>query len=295
MLNSTKNDFSGSNGNVYRPDTIVIINCALNAPLMLVSIIGNSLVLAAILRTPAFRSPSMILLGSLATSDLLVGFVAQPLYIAYELTKNRSMFLVHSLINFSLCGVSFLIMTAISVDRFLALHYHMRYPELMTTQRVLYISAIVWLINIVLPFSIFLNGNAYLFAMAFSIAMFLLLSTTCYKRIYRIVLQHQHQIHAQQQAVANFTAENQQNVQQSKKNALNTFIYYIVMILCYTPLFTSILISDLFNVQLTGAWRITDTFVFLNSSINPILYCWRLRELRAAVAKTARIMLCKQT
>ncbi len=42
-------------------DTIVIINCALNVPLMFLSILGNSLVLAAIIRTPSIRSNSMIM------------------------------------------------------------------------------------------------------------------------------------------------------------------------------------------------------------------------------------------
>jgi len=65
-------------------ESIVIINCVLNASFMLISIIGNALVLAAILRTPSIRSASMIMLCSLAVSDLLVGFVAQPLYIADE-------------------------------------------------------------------------------------------------------------------------------------------------------------------------------------------------------------------
>ena len=40
-------------------------------------------------------------------------------------------------------------------------------------------------------------------------------------------------------------------------------------------------------------WNFAHTAVFMNSCINPVLYCWRLRELRAAVVKTTREMLCK--
>ncbi len=92
MANGSTNDFSGHTGNNFRPETIVIINCVLNAPLMLISIIGNILVLAAILRTPSLLSPSAILLCSLAVSDLLVGFVVQPLYIATELTEDAALY-----------------------------------------------------------------------------------------------------------------------------------------------------------------------------------------------------------
>ena len=45
------------------PETITIINCVLNAPLMLISILGNALGLAAMIRTPSIRStPHMIML-----------------------------------------------------------------------------------------------------------------------------------------------------------------------------------------------------------------------------------------
>ena len=40
-------------------ETIIIVNCAFNVPLMLISVIGNTLVLAAILRYPSIRSTSM--------------------------------------------------------------------------------------------------------------------------------------------------------------------------------------------------------------------------------------------
>ena len=69
------------------PETIIIVNCVLNAPLMLISILGNALVLAAIIKTSSIRStPHMIMLCSLAVSDLLVGVIAQPIYIAEQLS-----------------------------------------------------------------------------------------------------------------------------------------------------------------------------------------------------------------
>ena len=87
--------FSSNDDGNSRSETIVIINCVLNIPLMLISIIGNTLVLAAILRTPWLRSPSTTLLCSLAVSDLLVGLVVQPTYTAgfrlktFPCTKHR--------------------------------------------------------------------------------------------------------------------------------------------------------------------------------------------------------------
>ena len=196
---------------------------------------------------------------------------------------------------FAACGVSLLTMAAISVDRFLALHYHMRYPTLMTTYRATLISAILWLISFLLSFLPFWSMDVYYFVIAFSIVVCLLLSSVCYIRIYRIVRQHQLQIHVQQQAVdQSFNTESSRNIHRSTKSAKSTFIYYIVMILCYTPVFIAMSILVISTHHWTKAWNITDTIAFMNSSINPFLYCWRIRELRVKVAKTARQMLCKQ-
>lgn len=137
--------------------------------------------------------------------------------------------------------------------------------------------------------------KAYYFAAAISIVTCLLLSMLCYIRIYQIVRRHQLQIHAQQQAVESLNAEINQSMQRSIKSAKNTFVYYIVMILCYIPLFIAMIMLSISHIPSTSAWNIAETVAFLNSSINPFLYCWRRPELRAEVVKTAKKMLCKQT
>ncbi len=244
-------------------ETIVIVNCVLNVPLMLVSIIGNTLVLAAILRTPSLRSPSIILLCSLAVSDLLVGLVVQPVYVANLRMENGSLFQVLTIMIFSVCGASLFAITAISVDRFLALHYHMQYPNLMTAHRALYASATLWFICFLLSLISIWSMSFYFIFIAFIIFICIFISTGCYIRIFRIVRVHQIQIHAQQQAV-----ESNQDMMQTKKTALNTFIYYMVMILCYTPTFIGIIISLISPNRWSSAWILAETLSFMNSSIN---------------------------
>lgn len=131
-------------------ETIEIINCFLSAPLMLLSITGNSLALAAILRTPSIRSTSMILLCSLADSDILVGVIVQPLLIADTLksltTQDPLLNSVSAMTGFFVVGVSLATMTAISVDRFVALHCHLRYATIVTERRAMFTVGIIWLI-----------------------------------------------------------------------------------------------------------------------------------------------------
>ncbi len=277
------------------PGTIIIINCVLNAPLMLVTILGNALVLAAIIRTPSIRSTSMIMLCSLAVSDLLVGLIAQPIYIPRELTKHRFVYHVWVMIGPSLCGVSLLTITAITVDRLLALHYHMRYATLVTKSRVKYILLIIWLINFLTSGLDFWNKHAHRLLLGVATVICLMIATLSYIRIYLIVRRHQSQIRAQQQAVQSSNAENNLNMAGLKRSAMNTFVFYIVLIVCYFPAYILLTIYEISEKNWQTEWSFTLTAVFMNSSINLFLYCWRLRELRAAVVKTARQMLCKQT
>jgi len=277
------------------PETIIIINCVLNAPLMLISILGNALVLAAIIRTPSIRSTHMIMLCSLAVSDLLVGLVAQPIYIANELMEGGSIHLVWKITASCLPLVSLMAITAITVDRFLALHYHMKYATLVTESRVEYTIITIWLFSILLSCVQFLNTRAKHLSMSLVILICFTISTVSYMRIFQIVRRHQIQIHAQQQAVQISDTENNLNNARLEKSARNSLVLFTALIVCYLPLCIVLTANAISQWNFQIEWDFASTSVFLNSSINPFLYCWRVRELRTAVLKTARQMLCKQT
>ena len=295
MKNESDGDDLAMNYDHFQPETFVIVNCILNVPLMLISILGNTLVLAAIIRTPSIRSPSVMMLCSLAVSDLLVGVIAQPLFIADELIKvNHVLYRVSAMIGFAVCGVSLATMTMISIDRFLALRYHMRYATVVTKSRVLYITVTIWFMNFVGSGFHLWDKLVYHLISALFTGICLIISAFCYIRIYLIVLQHHVQIHALQQAVQCCFARNNTSMMRLKRSAMNTFVFFIFMAVCYFPSYVLLTLFGLGYKDWATEWTISSTIAFLNSSINPFLYCWRLRELRMAVVKTARKMLCGQ-
>ena len=296
IKNASLKDFVVDKDDKSLPETFVIVNCALNVPLMLICILGNALVLAAIIRTPSIRSPSMIMLCSLAVSDLLVGFIAQPLFIADELIKeNLVLYRVSAMIGFSVCGVSLATITLISIDRFLAVQYHMRYATLVRHSRVISIIVMIWLFTLVCSGFHIWNKFLHHLLSGIYIAICLIISTLCYIRIYLTVRHHRSQIQAQQLAVQCHYAANNTRVMRLKRSAVNTFVFYIFIVACYLPAYVLLTIFGLGYMEWATEWSITTTVVFMNSSINPILYCWRLRKLRAAVVKTVKCVLRTHT
>ena len=279
-----------SNGN------IVIINSALNAPLMLISILGNALVLTAVRRTPAIHSPSMTFLYSLAVSDLIVGLIVQPLYIANTLTNIHFLKQLAGMMAFFVCGVSLDLITAISVDRLIALLYHLRYATLVTASRVRYTIVAIWFTKVLSSgFYLWKRRECHLI-IAVTTVICLIISTFSYIKIYLIVRRHQSQIHVQQQTIqGNSNAGHNMHMVRLKRSAINTFVFYIFLIICYFPMYILSTLHGISYMNWVTEWDFAHTAVFMNSAINPILYCWRLRDLRSAVVKTLRETFHTQT
>lgn len=292
MENYTNDSASGEGNLTSYVKTTVIINCSIVAFLIVVSITGNILVLAAIKRSPSLYSPSIIFICSLAVSDLLVGFIVQPLFVARELTQLHLLKVPLETTAYNACAFSLCIMTAISLDRYVALHYHMRYPTVMTSTRAIYLVTCVCLIIFLVAITYFWNRTVYLYIMATGICTCLSMSVAFYIRIYQIVRRHQIQIHCLQQAVEHGSAH--MAMTRLKKSAMSTFLFFIVIVVCYFPKVISLAIYNLSFENWNSEWKFANTAIFLNSSINPILYCWRLRELRIAVFKTIRQVFCRK-
>ena len=281
------------------PQSIIILNSSANIILVIVSILANSLVVSAVWRTPSLRYPSIVFLCGLAVSDLAVGLVVQPLFIAVELLK------IHGLpsggdctleaaflaLAFIVCGVSFGHVTLISVDRYIAIQYPLRYISIVTLPRVLFFITLCWLASTFFSSLLFWHLSAFLYVVAAVIMVFLGISTVIHVTIYRIVRRHRNEIWAQEQAVQ---AENEFNMARFKKTAVNTFIVYYFLLLCYVPFSTVWMLRMAGTTSLNNPiiGKVANTIVFLNSAINPFLYCWRLPTIRGPVMTLLKKIFC---
>ena len=300
VLNITENnlfmDSFNLSQNTSGEDTVShIITSAINVPSMLVAIVGNSLILAAILSTPSLRSPAILLLCNLAVSDLLVGLVIQPLFIVSVFHSTRLLLTgIWFILSNSACGISLCTLTAIAVDRFLALHYHLRYSTIVTSFRIKTFLTALWLMNFIFSGTVyFWSLRIFFLYITIFVCLCLIISIFCYVRIFKIVRHQQKKIQCQHQAVNLPQGSTISNLLQLEKSAINSFLFFIVMVLFYIPVSTYLSLFITKNTWQSG-WRVATTLVYINSSVNPFLYCWRIGDLRAAVLKTARKLFCKK-
>ena len=190
----------------------------LNAFLIPLTIIGNVFLMAAMITTPSLRSPSTVFLCSLAVSDLLVGLVVQPIYIGYRLNSGPALQHAFNILSSLSSGASLCTMIAISVDRFLSLHYHLRYPNLMTEKRAICASTSIWFTVMMSCLSLWNLTYANL-VYAPAITICIMISTVLYIRIYQIARRNQPLIHIQQQTMQTATVEHNINIARCKKSA----------------------------------------------------------------------------
>ena len=256
-----------------------IVICVLNAFLSLAALFGNSVILLTIWRTSSLHSVANILLASLAVSDIAVGLAAQPLFMASLLSRKSTVYLVYNILSYFLCCASFINITAITVDRLLVLQLHLRYHEVATLFRVTWVVIFIWVFSGLSTLLLNLRLSFFDTASFATIFAILLGNFAVYFKIYLIVRRHQTQIQHQQQQQQHANNENFFRVSRFKKTALNTFLVYILLLCCYLPYCIALVSGGISKT----VYNTTITLIFLNSTLNPLLYCWRDREIRRAV------------
>ncbi|KAL9957423.1 hypothetical protein ACROYT_G039056 [Oculina patagonica] len=109
----------------------------------------NILTIHAIRKRSSLPTPLKTLLLSLAVSDLGFGLLVQPLYIALMVNPtDQSIVTAYDIFTLIFVHSSLLSVVAISVDRFLAIHLHLRYQELVTHKRVVAVVISIWVLSV---------------------------------------------------------------------------------------------------------------------------------------------------
>ena len=271
----------------------LVVNCIFNAFFSYTAIALNTITIQALRKTSQIPKTLKILLLSLAASDLWVGLLTQPLFIAFlllriEQSSNSVIYTVEIAyytqhILFS--SASFLGVVALTVDRYLAICLHLRYQELVTHRRVVAVVIATWVLSVILSLLTWIITRQVILIILVTLqAVFIITTGFCYYKIYAIIRRLKNQICALQiqQAGQN---DGMANTVRLRKTAVGTFYVYIAFLACYGPLFCVLLSLRIYGetTLLLQLWYYAMTLVFMNSSLNPLIYCLKMRQVRQGI------------
>ena len=275
-----------------------IANCVLNNFLTYTAIILNILTIHAIRIASSLPKTLRTLLLSLAVSDVGVGLFVQPFYTSILVSwlqqnnPNCNTYRIFNIADILFSLASFLGVVAVSVDRFLAVHLHLRYQELVTHKRVVAVVISVWVFSaffsLITLWGSLSTQNLVLLIVG---VICLLLTSVIYIRIYLVARRHKNHIQTLQVQTIAHSAE-MTDFAALLKSTVGVFYVYLVFLVCYLPYFISAATIGINgpSIALKRCHLFAFTLFYLNSSLNPVIYCWKMRHIRQAIMDILRSM-----
>ena len=287
----------------YRVTLPMLVAMAILSP---VAVVGNGLVLAAIWRNPSLRTPSYILLAGLAFTDFCTGIISQPFLVASELidslvklsdrTTRPSVHLTIRIIGHGcfeyFFNLTLLIMTFMSIERWL----HMSRRSFLTVCRLHRIMAALLFIPI--PFVVYRFQEITIFAYLLACVAFVLLclsvTSVTYFKVFLIIRRHQQQI-CPNESSPNF-AQPAINFAKYKKSVFSIFYIVVLFYTGYLPMAITLGLVMVYRKNCNMLFLsiyVSIALVFLSSSLNPLLYLGRMKDIRQEVRKLVKRIFCK--
>ena len=287
------------------PPGVEIFLIALNIFLSITATLGNALILVTLRNVSSIHPPTKLLFRCLAVTDLCVGLICQPLYVYLNIGNFiRELWYVNYFFYFVLLAVSPLTSAAISVDRLLALLLGLRYRHVVTLRRVRVVIACVWFIAV---------SNASLDCVAWVLSKYkvtlasfwtfialimvcIIISLFSYLKIFLTLRHQQAQVRDHVQPEQSSRVRSVLNIARYKKTVYSVAWIQFAMLACYGPYIVMAFLWHFGNIDystetmITG--KVSSCLIFLNSSLNPVLYCWRIKDVRQEVKNTIRKCLC---
>ena len=283
ITNTTSREGDTADGPSVAGAIIVIIINTITCPF---TVLLNVLVIKAVKSTPRLRTNSNVLLACLAVTDALTGLLGQPLFVLWKifllfgLSDSGTVEICFATTVIVIVTASYFHLMLVTLERLLAIKFTMQYPNIITDEKMKRAVLVVWILA-------FINGTFRVLKMSLVVRFFsVLLTLSCilflafaYFVMYRETRLQQEKIKTQQlpqQEVERFNKENK---------ALKTTVFVVgAVIFCLLPLcFCLILLVTCFCDICYTIAPVTQTCAMLNSLVNPLIYCWRQKEMRKVI------------
>ena len=257
------------------------------------TVLLNLLVMWTVKRRRRLQSKTNILLACLATPNLLTGLLVQPLFIAWKLLLLSNgvhacqLFNVFSVALLLICIVlSSLHLVLVTCERLIAIKYTMYYERIVTKRNLTLAVAGVWVLGLFCELSRialkpFLKRSGVITSVVVVLSVLFIISS--YAVLFRETLRHQKRIKNQLLSQGDAARELREN------KALKTVLVVVgSVILCYLPLSVLGLINYFSGGSRSRRYQLVffpwiRFLCMLNSLLNPLIYCWRQKEMRKAI------------
>ena len=265
----------------------------MNILLAITAIVGNTLILLAPHKETSLHLPSKALLRNLVASDLCVGFV-EAVFVAYWVSILQGQrqichyfYLAYIIGAYISIPVSLWTLAAISVDRLLALFLGLRYRQVVTLRRIYAVVIAIWaLLGVGNAIISMLNPIVTRWIGWTGTTISLITALLCYTGIFFRLRHQQIQVHNNPPEQQNQTIP--LNILRYRKTVSTALWLQLALVFCYFPYlllapFARREIEDTHSSALYFPLYSALTLMFCNSTLNPILYCWKIKEVRRTV------------
>ena len=284
-----------------------LVACIVGSIFAFTAVVLNVFVILALRNIPFLpRKTLKTLLLSMSVSDLGVGLVAQPLNI-YVLVSNikylsqpyiwpdhyGAVIKAHRVVGNVLTYASFFSIVALSADRFLVIRLQLRYQDAVTHKRAIAGVISFWLLSAVLPLIRFLGWfpENKIFILFVTIQFIcLIISGLFYFKMFLALRQHA----AQVQNVPVECGERIEavNAARERKAAFGVFYVYLTFVACYLPQISFNIAAKIIDIERPNLeYKVNlhaTNLLVLNSSLSPLIYCWKMRRIRQAMIDVLR-------
>ena len=164
------NETRTNSTNFHIEETVIPIIISIQCVVIIAAVCGNSLVIIAFYKFSSLRTASNVILVSLCTADslIVISFIINvsklSLYLSsHDVHMAKSVCKVEASFSFTLTAVIILHLALISVERFIAIKFSLRYHTIVTNRRALFASIAVWLwavaVTLVFPQALRASNN----------------------------------------------------------------------------------------------------------------------------------------
>ena len=158
----------------------------------------------------------------------------------------------------------------------------------MTYKRIAAAVVSIWVISALISLiRLFISKNIMYVSFVITMSACIITATSTSVKLYLTLRRHIDQIQIPQEA----QNDQEESVQRKRKSAMASLYVYLVFIVCYLPhICVLIIIANLseptIDLQLLQFYTVT--LLFANSTLNPLIYIWKMKRIQHTIVGTLR-------